>query len=55
MTLVGQGALDIGLADGTSVIPAVGQGIPIKFAATIYAKFPERRDGARERSDQNGS
>ncbi len=40
VTLVGQGALDIGLADGTSVIPAVGQGIPIKYAATIYAQFP---------------
>ncbi len=40
ITLVGQGAVDVGLADGTSVIPAVGQGIPIKYAATIYAKFP---------------
>jgi len=40
ITLVGQGTVDIGLADGTSVIPAVGQGIPIKYAATIYAKFP---------------
>ncbi|HEY7023359.1 MAG TPA: ABC transporter substrate-binding protein [Candidatus Limnocylindrales bacterium] len=40
ITLVGQGAVDIGLADGTSVIPAVGQGIPIKFVGTIYNKFP---------------
>jgi len=40
VTLVGQGAVDIGLADGTSVVPAVGQGIPIKYVATIYAKFP---------------
>jgi NitT/TauT family transport system substrate-binding protein len=40
VTLVGQGALDIGVADGTSVIPAVGQGVPIKYAATIYAQFP---------------
>ena len=40
VTLVGQGTLDIGVADGTSVIPAVGQGIPIKYAATIYAQFP---------------
>jgi NitT/TauT family transport system substrate-binding protein len=40
VTLVGQGAVDIGIADGTSVIPAVGQGIPIKYAATIYARFP---------------
>jgi len=40
ITLVGQGAVDIGIADGTSVIPAVGQGIPIVYAATIYARFP---------------
>jgi NitT/TauT family transport system substrate-binding protein len=40
ITLIGQGAVDIGLGDGTSVIPAVAQGIPIRYAATIYAKFP---------------
>jgi NitT/TauT family transport system substrate-binding protein len=40
ITLVGQGAVDIGMADGTSVIPAVGQDIPIRYAATIYAQFP---------------
>jgi NitT/TauT family transport system substrate-binding protein len=40
VTLVGQGALDIGVADGTSVIPAVSQGIPIKYVATIYGKYP---------------
>ena len=40
VTLVGQGNVDIGIADGTSVIPAVGQGVPIKYAATIYAQFP---------------
>ena len=40
VTLVGQGAVDIGIADGTSVIPAVGQGIPIRYVATIYARFP---------------
>jgi len=39
--LVGEGrALDLGLADGTSVIPAVSQGIPIKYIATIYGRFP---------------
>ena len=38
--LVGQGNLDIGIADGTDVIPAVSQGIPIKYLATIYAKNP---------------
>ncbi len=40
ITLVGQGSLDIGLGDGTSVIPAVSQGIPIKYVATIYGQFP---------------
>jgi NitT/TauT family transport system substrate-binding protein len=40
ITLIAQGADDIGIADGTSVIPAVGQGIPIRYAATIYARFP---------------
>lgn len=40
IALVGQGALDLGLADGTSVIPAVSQGIPLKYVATIYGKFP---------------
>jgi len=40
VTLVGQGALDIGVADGTSVIPAVSQGIPIKYIATIYGTYP---------------
>jgi len=38
--LLGQGAIDIGIADGTSVIPAVSQGIPIHYVATIYAQFP---------------
>ncbi len=40
VTLVGQGAIDIGEADGTSVIPAVSQGIPIRYAATIYGTNP---------------
>jgi NitT/TauT family transport system substrate-binding protein len=40
VTLVGQGSVDIGIADGTDVIPAVGQGIPIRYAATMYALFP---------------
>ena len=40
ITLVGQGTVDVGIADGTSVIPAVGQGVPIKYAATVYAQFP---------------
>ncbi|CAN5626311.1 ABC transporter substrate-binding protein [soil metagenome] len=40
ITLVGQGSVDIGLADGTSVIPAVSQGIPITYVATIYGRFP---------------
>ena len=40
VALTGQGAIDIGVADGTSVIPAVSQGIPIKYVATIYGTFP---------------
>ncbi len=37
---VGSGQVDIGLSDGTSVIPAVSQGVPIHYVATIYGKFP---------------
>jgi NitT/TauT family transport system substrate-binding protein len=40
VTLVGQGAVDVGNADGTSVIPAVSQGIPIRYVFTVYARFP---------------
>ena len=40
ITLVGQGAIDVGIGDGTSVIPAVSQGIPIRYIATIYGRFP---------------
>jgi NitT/TauT family transport system substrate-binding protein len=40
VALVGAGDLDIGISDGTSVIPAVSQGIPVKYIATIYGKFP---------------
>jgi NitT/TauT family transport system substrate-binding protein len=40
ITLIGQGAIDVGIADGTSVIPAAGQGIPIRYIATVYATFP---------------
>jgi NitT/TauT family transport system substrate-binding protein len=40
ITLVGQGAIDVGIGDGTSVIPAVSQGIPVRYLATIYGKFP---------------
>ena len=40
ITLVGQGAVDVGIADGTSVIPAVSQGVPIRYVATVYAQFP---------------
>ena len=40
VTLVGQGAIDVGVADGTSVIPAVSQGIPIRYIATIYGTYP---------------
>jgi len=40
ITLVGQGTIDIGLADGTSVIPAVSRDIPIRYVASIYRQFP---------------
>jgi NitT/TauT family transport system substrate-binding protein len=40
ITLVGQGAVDIGMGDGTSLIPAASQGIPVRYAASIYARFP---------------
>ena len=40
ITLIGAGSIDAGLADGTSVIPAVSQGIPVRYFATIYGKFP---------------
>lgn len=40
ITLVGQGTIDVGVADGTSVVPAVSQGIPLKYLATIYGTFP---------------
>jgi NitT/TauT family transport system substrate-binding protein len=37
---VGAGTVDLGLSDGTSVIPAVSQGVPIRYVATVYAAFP---------------
>ena len=40
ITLVGQGAIDVGVGDGTSIIPAVSQGIPVVYTTTIYGRFP---------------
>ena len=40
ITLVGAGKIDIGIGDGTSVIPAASNAIPIQYVATIYGKFP---------------
>jgi NitT/TauT family transport system substrate-binding protein len=40
ITLLAQGSVDVGMADGTSVIPAVSQGIPVVYGATIYARDP---------------
>jgi NitT/TauT family transport system substrate-binding protein len=40
ITLVGQGSIDVGIGDGTSVIPAVSNGIPVAYIATIYGQFP---------------
>ena len=38
--LVGAGTIDIGIGDGTSVMPAVSNGIPVRYVATIYGQFP---------------
>ena len=59
ITLVGQGSVDIGSADGTSVIPAVSQGIPVRYIATIYGKFPsivfaKASSGIEEAADLEG-
>ena len=40
ITLLGQGAVDVGMADGTSLIPAVSQGIPVRYGTTVYGDFP---------------
>jgi NitT/TauT family transport system substrate-binding protein len=40
ITLLAQGSVDIGMADGTSVIPAASQDIPVVYGATIYARNP---------------
>ena len=40
VALVGQGSVDLGMSDGTSVIPAVSQAIPIRYIATVYGQFP---------------
>jgi NitT/TauT family transport system substrate-binding protein len=40
ITLLARGAVDIGMADGTSLIPAVSQGIPVVYGATIYGRNP---------------
>ena len=40
ITLLAQGSVDVGVADGTSLIPAVSQGIPVVYGATIYGRFP---------------
>jgi len=40
ITLLAQGTVDVGIADGTSLIPAVSQGIPVVYGATIYGTFP---------------
>jgi NitT/TauT family transport system substrate-binding protein len=59
VALVGQGTLDIGVADGTSVIPAVSQGIPIRYVATIYGTYPsivfaKESSGIRTAADLRG-
>ena len=39
--LVGSGTIDVGIGDGTSVIPAASNGIPVEYVATLYGKFPD--------------
>jgi NitT/TauT family transport system substrate-binding protein len=60
VALVGQGSIQIGVADGTSVIPAVGEGIPIKYIATIYGTYPsivfaKASSGIKSAADLKGS
>jgi NitT/TauT family transport system substrate-binding protein len=57
--LVGEGAIDIGIGDGTSVPPAVSQGIPIRYLATLYGTLPnvvfaKRSAGIRSAADLRG-
>jgi NitT/TauT family transport system substrate-binding protein len=40
ITLTGQGAIDVSVADGTDVIPAVSQHIPVQYIATVYGTYP---------------
>jgi NitT/TauT family transport system substrate-binding protein len=40
VTLIGQGGVDVGVADGTSVVPAVSRGIPVVYVATIFSELP---------------
>ena len=40
ITLLARGAVDIGMGDGTSVIAAVSQGIPVRYGATVYGRDP---------------
>ena len=59
ITLVGQGAVDVGIADGTSVVPAVSQDIPIRYVMTVYAQFPnvvvaKAASGIRSAADLKG-
>ena len=59
VTLIGQGTVDVGMADGTSVIPAVSQGIPVRYIGTIYATFPnvvfaKASSGIRSAADLKG-
>ena len=40
ITLLARGAVDIGMGDGTSVVAAASQGIPVRYGATIYGRDP---------------
>ena len=49
ITLVGQGAVDIGIGDGTSVIPAASQGIPAQVRRHHLRPVPQHRASRRPR------
>jgi NitT/TauT family transport system substrate-binding protein len=57
--LAGSGDYDVGIADGTSLVPAVSQGIPVRYLATLYADFPsvvfaKAEGGINDASDLKG-
>ena len=50
LQLVGQGALDFAIAGGDQVIVGRGRGIPVRYLAGLYAKFPVAVVSLREKN-----